>query len=348
MPVLDIERLEGACTQVFEGAGLDAEEARQIAHSLVLSNLMGHDSHGVIRVVQYVQSLSEGRVHAGQEIAVVREADASAVVDGGWGFGQTVCHQAMALAMEKAKQRSVAVVELFNSGHIGRLGEYVEVAAEADMIGIVMCNNHGGGLLQHPFGGIDARMSPNPIAVGIPTGDDFSIVVDLTTSVVAEGKIRVKRNLGESLPEGWVIDPEGDPTTDPAKFYGPPRGAILPFGGISAHKGYALSVVVDVLSGALGGGGCSREGGLSGGNGVFIMALDIGAFVGRDQFRDEMQSFVQFLKSARLAPGFDEILMPGEMEARMRREKEAGGVDIDAETWRQICETGREVGIILA
>ena len=199
MPVLDVERLEGACTQVFEGAGLGADEARQIAHSLVLSNLMGHDSHGVIRVVQYVQALEEGRVQAGREIAVVREADASAVVDGGWGFGQTVCHQAMALAMEKAKQRSVAVVELFNSGHIGRLGEYVEVAAEGEMIGIVMCNNHGGGLLQHPFGGIDARMSPNPIAVGIPTGSDFPIVVDLTTSVVAEGKIRVKRNLGESL-----------------------------------------------------------------------------------------------------------------------------------------------------
>ena len=174
MPVLDVERLKEACTQVFEGAGLGAEEARQIAHSLVLSNLMGHDSHGVIRVVQYVQALREGRVSAGQEIAVVREADASAVVDGGWGFGQTVCHQAMMLAMEKAKQRSVAVVELFNSGHIGRLGEYVEVAAEAEMIGIVMCNNHGGGLLQHPFGGIDARMSPNPIAVGIPTGGRFS------------------------------------------------------------------------------------------------------------------------------------------------------------------------------
>ena len=231
MPVLDVEGLKGACTQVFEGAGLGAEEARQIAHSLVLSNLMGHDSHGVIRLVQYVQALEEGRVHAGQEIAVVREADASAVVDGGWGFGQTVCHQAMALAMEKAKQRSVAVVELFNSGHIGRLGEYVEVTAEAEMIGIVMCNNHGGGLLQHPFGGIDARMSPNPIAVGIPTGGDFPIVVDLTTSVVAEGKIRVKRNLGESLPEGWVIDAEGDPTTEPAKFYGPPRGLFCLLAG---------------------------------------------------------------------------------------------------------------------
>lgn len=347
MPIFEVEKLETACALVFEGAGLDAAEARQIAHSLILANLMGHDSHGVIRVVQYVQALKDGRVHAGKKIAITKEADASAVVDGGWGFGQTVCHQAMALAMEKARQRSVAVVELFNSSHIGRLGEYVEVAAKADMIGIVMCNNHGGGLLQPPFGGIDSRMSPNPIAVGIPTGGDFPIVADLTTSVVAEGKIRVKRNQGESLPEGWVIDADGNSTTDPAKFYGPPRGSILPFGGISAHKGYALSVVVDILSGALGGAGCSRESGGSGGNGVFIMALDIGAFTGRDKFVEEMQTFVQFLKGAKLMPGFEEILMPGELETRMRRQKEADGVPLDDETWRQICEIGQTVGVTL-
>ncbi|MDP6041737.1 MAG: Ldh family oxidoreductase [Candidatus Latescibacteria bacterium] len=347
MPVFEVEKLTESCAQVFKGAGLDDDEAHRVAHSLLLANLMGHDSHGVIRVVQYVQALKGGRVKAGQKIRVVREADASAVVDGGWGFGQTVCHQAMELAMEKAAKRSVAVVEMFNSSHIGRLGEYVEATAKADMIGIVMCNNHGGGLLQHAFGGIDARMSPNPIAVGFPTGGDYPIVVDLTTSVVAEGKIRVKRNLGESLPEGWVIDAEGNPTTDPAKFYGPPRGAILPFGGISAHKGYALSVVVDVLSGALGGAGCSREGGASGGNGVFIMALDIGAFTGRDKFQEEMQTFISFLKGSKLMPGFDEVLMPGEMEARMRQQKEADGVPIDDETWRQICETGKDVGVIL-
>ncbi|MFT5370337.1 MAG: putative oxidoreductase, partial [Candidatus Latescibacterota bacterium] len=277
MPIFNVDKLTDACASVFEGAGLDASEAKLIAHSLVVANLMGHDSHGVIRVVQYLSALKDGRVKAGQQIQTVREADASAVVDGGWGFGQTVCHQAMDLAIDKARARSVAVVELFNCSHIGRLGEYVEKAAEQDMLGIVMCNNHGGGLLQPPFGGISSRMSPNPIAVGIPTGREYPIVCDLTTSVVAEGKIRVKRNRGEELPEGWVIDAEGNPTTDPAKFYGPPRGAILPFGGISAHKGYALSIVVDVLSGALGGSGCSREGGASGGNGVFVMVFDIGA-----------------------------------------------------------------------
>ena len=347
MPVFDVEKLRDACASVFIGAGLEPDEANLVAHSLVVANLMGHDSHGVIRVVQYIKALQDGRVKAGQKIQTVKEADASAVVDGGWGFGQTVCHQAVDLAIEKARQRSVAVVELFNCSHIGRLGEYVEKTASEDMLGIVMCNNHGGGLLQPPFGGIVSRMSPNPIAVGIPTGRAFPIIADLTTSVVAEGKIRVKRNLGEQLPEGWVIDADGNPTTDPAKFYGPPRGTILPFGGISAHKGYALSIVVDVLSGALGGAGCSREGGPSGGNGVFVMVFDIGAFTGRDTFRDEMDTFVSFLKSSPLMAGFDEILMPGEMEARMRAQKEKDGVPVDDETWRQICETGRSVGVAL-
>lgn len=347
MPVFEIEQLEADCARVFVGAGLKEDESQVIAHSLVLANVMGHDSHGVIRVVQYCNALEEGKVKPDQKIKVTKEADASAVVDGKWGFGQTICHQAMDLAIEKAKARSIAVVEVFNCSHIGRLGEYVESAATQDILGIVMCNNHGGGLLQPPYGGIDARMSPNPIAVGIPTGGEFPIVVDMTTSVVAEGKIRVKRNLGEALPEGWVIDGEGNPTTDPAKFYGPPRGAILPFGGMSAHKGYALSIVVDVLSGALGGAGLSREGGVGGGNGVFVMAIDITAFVGKDDFKNDMQTFIGWLKSSRLMDGFGEVLLPGEMESRQRETKVVEGVFVDDETWRQIGETGGNYGVKL-
>lgn len=347
MPVFSIEDLEGSCSRVFEGAGLGKDESDLIARSLVLANVMGHDSHGVIRVVQYCKALDDGKVKPGQKIKVTKEADASAVVDGEWGFGQPICHQAMDLAIKKARERSVAIVEVFNCSHIGRLGEYVESAAEQGILAIVMCNNHGGGLLQPPFGGIDARMSPNPIAVGIPTGGDFPVIVDMTSSVVAEGKIRVKRNRGETLPEGWVVDGDGKPTTDPAKFYGPPRGAILPFGGISAHKGYALSIVVDVLSGALGGAGLSRDGGQSGGNGVFVMAIDIEAFIGKEDFERDMQTFIGWLKSSRLMEGFDEILLPGEMESRQRKLKASEGVFVDDETWRQIGETGERYGVNL-
>ena len=345
MPIFTADELEARCVEVFIGAGLSIQEARRVAHSLVLANSMGHDSHGVIRVPQYVDFIREERYFCGKEIRIVREADASAVVDGGWGFGQTICHQAMALAIEKAQQRSVGVVEVFNCGHVGRLGEYVETAAEREMIGIVMCNNHGSGLLQAPYGGIDARMSPNPIAVGIPTGEDHPIVVDMTSSVVAEGKIRVKRNLGEELPIGWVVDPEGNPTTEPDVFYGPPRGAILPFGGICAHKGYALAIVVDVLSGALGGGGCSRDGVQRGGNGLFVMAIDIGAFIDRKDFKEEIRNFIGWLKSSRVMPGFEEIVLPGHPEATKRRKTEKEGIAIDDATWKQILEAAEKVGV---
>ena len=344
MPRIAVDELRQSCSRIFAAAGLQQDEADQVAWSLVQANLMGHDSHGVIRIVQYIDALGEGRVQPGRRLEIVRQADASAVVDGGWGFGQTVCHQAMQLAVEKARARSVGVVELFNSSHIGRLGEYVEWAAGQGVIGIVMCNNHGGGQLQPPFGGIEARLSPNPLAVGIPTGKGFPIVVDMTSSVVAEGKIRVKRNLGETLPEGWIIDPEGQPSTDPDKFYGPPRGAILPFGGIAAHKGYALAVMVDVLSGALGGSGCSGRSSQGGGNGVFLMALDIKAFTGPDQFEDEIDRFIDHLKATKLLPGFEGISLPGEIEQRLRRQREQEGVDIDAETWRQIGATAAAVG----
>jgi hydroxycarboxylate dehydrogenase B len=347
MPVIQIEKIESICTRIFEGAGLSTEEAQRIAHSLVLSNLMGHDSHGVIRVTQYIEALKEGLVQADRSIKKIRESDASAVVDGGWGFGQTVCRQAMELAMEKARTRSVAAVSLYNSSHIGRLGEYVEMAAEANMIGITMCNNHGMGRLMCAFGGIDPKMSPNPIAIGFPTGNQFPIVVDMTASVVAEGKIRVQKNRGEKIPEGWALNAQGNATTDPNEFYGPPLGALLPFGGIAAHKGYALSVAVDILSGALGGAGCSREDGEINGNGVFLMAIDIQAFKGADDFKMEVDTFIQFLKNSRLMPGFDEINMPGEIEYKRRQRLEKEGIEIDEKTWQQIFEAAKSVSVSL-
>jgi uncharacterized oxidoreductase len=277
----------------------------------------------------------------------VHETDGSAVLDGGWGFGQVVCRQAMEIAMEKAKKQTVAVVTLHHSSHIGRLGEYVEMAAQENMIGIVMCNNHGGGQLMSPFGGIDPRMSPNPIAIGFPTGGAFPIVIDMTASVVAEGKIRVQKNKGEKMPEGWAINTEGKPITDPNEFYGPPRGAILPFGGISAHKGYSLGIAVDILCGALGAAGCSQKDAKGGGNGVFLLAISIDSFKTSNDFKSEVDAFIEYLKSSRLMPGFDGINMPGEIEHRRREKLEKDGISVDDTTWQQIKETASTLNVDL-
>ena len=266
MPTFSPDQLTTHAQRLLAASGVPDDEARHIAGSLVLSNLMGHDSHGVTRLPQY---LERGGFVAGVTIEVVREAPASAVVDGKWGYGQTVATQAMALAIDKARQASVGVVEVFNCGHIGRLGEYVETAAASDMIGLVTCNNHGGGLLQ------------------------------------------------------------------------------VPFGGDSAHKGFALSILVEVLSGALGGAGYSRDGQTRWGNGVFMMAIDIAAFIAPDDFKRNTGAFVDWLKSSTLMDGFDEILLPGEPETRTRRQREAGGVYVDEPTWQQMNEAAAKLGIEL-
>ena len=202
MPVIKAPRLEKITSDIFQGAGLSADEAAVVAKSLVTSNLMGHDSHGIIRIPEYCRALAEGNVKAGENISIVRETDSSAVLEGGWGFGQVICRQAMDLALRKAESRSLAAVTLYQCAHIGRLGEYAQMAAENNMIGIVMCNDHASSPAVAPFGGIDPRMSTNPLAIGIPTGGDFPIVVDMATSVVAAGKIHVQLNRGEKLPEG--------------------------------------------------------------------------------------------------------------------------------------------------
>ncbi len=345
MPVIKAARLERISSEIFQGAGLTADEAAIVAKSLVTSNLMGHDSHGVIRIPEYCKSLKEGVVTAGQKARIERETDSSAVLDGGWGFGQVICREAMELALAKAKSRALAAVTLRHCAHIGRLGEYAEMAAEKNMIGIVMCNDHGSSPAVAPFGGIDARMSTNPLSIGIPTGGRHPILIDMATSVVASGKIHVQKNRGEKMPEGWALDSKGNPTTDPNVFYGPPHGAILPFGGISAHKGSALGIAVDLLSGALSRAGCTRANAEREGNGVFLLALDIGAFISPAEFEAEADVFIEYLKSSRLMPGFDEILMPGELEYKRRNKLETEGIKVDDTTWRQIVETAGSVNV---
>lgn len=345
MPVIKAAQLETITSNIFQGAGLPAAEAATVAVSLVKSNLMGHDSHGIIRIPEYCRNLKEGVVKPGQQTRIERETDGSAVLDGGWGFGQVICRRAMELALEKASSRTIAAVTIRQCAHIGRLGEYAEMAAEKNMIGIVMCNDHGSSPAVAPFGGIDPRMATNPIAIGFPTGGDHPIVIDMATSVVAFGKIHVQLNRDEAMPDGWALDSEGNPTTDPKAVYGPPRGAILPFGGIAGHKGFGLSIAVDLLSGALGGSGCTRADAEREGNGVFLMALDIGAFISQDEFKAEADRFIEYLKSSRLMPGFDEILIPGEPEYNRKRKLEKEGISVDDETWRQIAETAVTVDV---
>jgi uncharacterized oxidoreductase len=345
MPILTADQLKKVGYSIFKAMGVPAEEARVVSESLVNSNLAGHDSHGVIRIPQYVTLIKKGDIVPGANMEIVRETPSSAVINGNWGFGQALAKKAMGIAIEKAKSKSVATVTMSQSNHIARLGEYPALAVGNDMIGMIMVNNHGAAQYMPPWGGIARRLSPNPMAVGVPTGKYDPVILDITTATVAEGKIRVKLNRGEQLPEGWIIDSEGNPTTDPKKLYGPPQGAILPFGGITGHKGYGLGFIVDVLAGALSGAGCSRADAPRFGNAVFITVINVEDFIPIDEFKSHVDGLIEYVKSSPKMSGVNEILYPGEFEAKERKKRLENGIFVEDETWSQIVKSAQEFSL---
>jgi uncharacterized oxidoreductase len=335
--------LRNLTANLFAQAGCHPTEAGRIAEHLVEANLVGHDSHGVIRIPSYVQWLRAGKVVANRTIQVVFENEAIAVVDGQFGFGQTIGEQAMQLGIDKAARHGVAVIALRNTGHLGRIGDWPLMVARAGKMSLHFVNTTGAGILVAPHGGINRRLSANPIAAGVPVAGAPPIILDMSACTLAEGKIRVALNKGVPVPEHCIIDAQGRPTTDPRVFYADPPGAIL---SIAGHKGYGLAIVCEVLAGALTGGGCSdpkNAGRLA--NGMLSIILDGSFFQSDAAFAAEIERFIVWVKSsAKLAPDGD-ILMPGEIEERTKAQRLKEGIDIDEMTWSQLLETARGVGL---
>ena len=347
MPVFDVDQLKSIGKCIFQAVGSPQTEAEIVAGLLANANLIGHDSHGVIRIPQYLNLIETGQIILNNKIEILRQTKSSAVINGNWGFGQVIASQAMNLAIEKAQLSSVSTVTVQSCNHVGRLADYAQIAANQNLIAMLTVNNHGGGTRVAPWGGSEGRLSTNPICFAIPRESSEPILVDITTSVVAEGKVRVKRNRNEELPEGWIVDSNGNPTNNPNDLYESPMGAILPFGGKVGHKGFALSMVVDILSGALSGAGCSRESPEKLGNAIFMTLFDISSFVPIEEFYQDIDNFVDWIKSAKLAPGFTEITIPGEPEDRTKQKRQKEGIFIEENTWQQIEESAKKVGVDL-
>ena len=347
MPLISPEKLHQIGCEVLEAVGCTADDARKVVDHLVDSNLFGHDSHGAIRLPEYVRAIKdEDRFKARAEVSIVRESPCTAVVDNGSALGQVGGTFAMQLAMEKARKHGTATVSLRRTSHVGRVGAYPLMAAREGLVGLAFVNAGRFGRQIAPFGGIDGRISTNPIAFAAPRRDTDPIMVDLTTSVVAEGKVRVAVNKGVQVPEGWLIDHEGNSTTDPTVIKGPPpNGAILPMGGIVAHKGYSLGLLVEILGGALSGQGCAQGEQRMESNGVLFTVYDISFFAELDWYYEEIEGLVSHVKSSRKAQGFDEILMPGEPEFRLAEQRRQDGISIDDTTWQQLMDAGSRVGL---
>ncbi len=346
MPNILPGRLREVGYQLFEASGCTVDDARAVVDHLVESNLFGHDSHGAIRYYEYTRAIREGRFQPRATPEIVREKPSTAVVDAGGALGQVGATFAMNLAIEKARQHGLATVTLRNTSHVGRAGAYPLMAArQKNMIGLAFVNAGRLGYQIAPFGGLEGRLSTNPIAFSAPRPDTDPILVDMTTSVVAEGKVRVAINQGVEVPEGWLINAQGEPTTDPNDFRADPPGAILPMGGVVAHKGYSLGLVVELLGGALSGEGCAAGSRTMHSNGVLFTVYNIEHFTELSTYFEEVEALLEHVKSSRLAPGFNEILAPGEPEFRNAQRKESEGIEIDGTTWEYICQEGRILGL---
>jgi len=336
MPTIAPDELRSLGRDIFVGAGVPSESARQVADSLVDANLAGHDSHGVIRVPAYVDLVREGRVAATAQPELVHETASIGVVDGHWAFGQLTARQSMAIAVAKAQDCGIAAVAARACNHIGRVGEWVEMAAAEGLIGFATVSMYGLGLAAAPHGGAERAMSTNPIAFGLPSATRGNVVADFATTTVAEGKLQVARAKGSAVPPGCIIDAHGQPSTSPQDFYD--GGALLPFG---AHKGYGLAVVSQLLSLALTGALAAPQGEFS--SGAFFVCVDPGAFGPRAAYGESADQLLGQIKAVRPAPGFEAVLLPGEPEQRARAAR-AAGVPVDDVTWGKLQELHRTIG----
>jgi uncharacterized oxidoreductase len=346
MPTVRAEVLSDFVSRLFTASSVPEDEARTVASSLVGANLRGHDSHGVMRAPQYLGFLERGEYRVGVALRVEHESPAVVVCDGQWGFGQVQAHRLLDLVLPRAKALGLAAGTMRDCGHVGRLGEYAERAAAEGLVLIATVNNCGGGQRVAPPGGIAPRLGTNPLCAAVPTAA-APVVLDFGTSVVAEGKVRVYYINGKRpVPEGWLLDPQGRPTTDPSVLYETPPGSILPVGGAQAYKGFGLGLVLDMLAGGLTGGRSSHPDAPPGkGNNAVFLALDPERFAGRDSLLRESTQVADYVRRTPRAPGVEAILLPGDPERLTLERRSKEGIPLEDAHWAKLTEVATGLGV---
>lgn len=329
MPLLTAERLTGLARTVLAGGGAPDDTARTVAGSLVLSNLLGHDSHGVRRVSEYLEEIDAGRIDPGATPGPGDGLGGIVTIKGRRSFGQLSVRLAVDEIVRRVGEHGVVAAVIDECNHVGRLGEYVADMARADLVGLAWSNADP---TVAPFGGRERRLGTNPMAWAVPRGPDaVPVVVDWATAAVAEGKLADARDRGASVPPGALLDRLGRVSTDPADFYR--GGALLPFGG---HKGYGLSMVIELTGGLLSGTGLGSMPGYDGTFGTVLIGLDVAAFTSVTRFREQVEQFCRELSETQVAEGHNEVLVPGEPEERTRKYRTQHGIPVPEPTWRQL------------
>ena len=351
MVTIQVSNLIDFVADVFGHAGSSQDEARRIATYLTTANLTGHDSHGVIRVPVYIRWNKMGSVIPNQSAEIVVDTPSLVVIDGKFGYGQTVAPYAVRVGIEKCKKAGLAAVALRNAGHIGRVGDWAEMAAAEGLVSVYFVNA-AGSLLVAPFGGVEKRLSTAPYCVGVPRKGQDPIVLDFATSIVAEGKCLVASRGGKKLPKGALIDSDGSLSEDPHVLYGPytsdgPRdhtagtGAIRAFG---EHKGSGLAFICELLGGALTGTGATAPDRRFA-NGMLAFYIDPEVVDPAHFFDGEISRYVDFIRGTKPIADGEPVLIPGDPERKTRAERTKNGIPLPDDTWAAIVNTAREVGV---
>jgi uncharacterized oxidoreductase len=336
--------LARAIEAIVAAGGSDAREAQLVAENLVTANLTGHDSHGIGMIPRYVGSLKEGGLQPNRHPVVKFDGGALVALDGQAGYGQVIGLEATAIAIERAKAHGVCVMALANSHHLCRIGQWAEQAVAAGLVSLSFVNVISRSIVA-PFGGSDARFGTNPCTIGVPLAGQPPFILDMATSGVAQGKVRVAHNKGEKLPPGLLLDDQGNPTLDPRFGVLEPYGALTTFG---LHKGYGLAVVCELLGGALSGGGTwhtadrSRKRVL---NGMLSILIDPKKLGTADVFKREARAFIDWVKQSPPAPGADRVRIAGDPERETRARREKQGIAVDANTWLEIHAAAAKLGV---
>jgi len=340
MPIVRADRLTRIGAALLQAAGAPDDEADAVATGCVNANLAGHDSHGVIAIPTYIDRIKAGHIVPGAKWEIARESPTTTVIDGHWGFGFHVNAKAMALTIEKARNANVAACTVFRQSHVGRLAAYPLMAMREGMIGLATADSGRSPKHVVPFGGREARLGTNPISIAVPSDLEAPFYLDMATSAVAAGKIALAVARDEQIPQGWIIDAEGRPTTDPKQYR--KGGALLPLGGTEGYKGSGLAAMVEVLCGLLTGLGFGVEPTGRHNDGCFMAVFNVAAFRPLQQFKTEVAEFARYLKSTPPSEGSSGVFYPGEVEYLRELQRRADGIEIEDATWDKLKQLARE------
>lgn len=338
--------LRGIVAEILRRGGSADDEADLVAKHLVDANLFGHDSHGVGMVPKYIEDLQADLVRPNTRASLVKDDGAVMLFDGNLGYGRPVAEDAMSAGLARCRQTGVVLLALRRSHHLGRIGAYGEQSIAAGLVSLHFVNVTDHRPLVAPFGGRDARFSTNPICIAVPgTESTEPVLLDMATSRIAFGKVKVAHNAGKRVPAGSLIDPDGEPTDDPGTMFADPPGALLPVGG---HKGYGLALMCELLGGVLTGGGTMqpanpRPGGIV--NNMLTVIIDPKRLVDPAWLAGELDAVIAFVKSSRSAKSDGPVMVAGEPERRACEQRRRDGIPMVDTTWEEIVEAAETVGM---